>query len=291
MVSAEKFAPVAPALFVFLWSTGFIGAKYCLPYGEPMTVLALRFAVVAGLLGGLALLARVELPRDPKMWMHLVVIGVLIQSCYLGGGFYAMWRGLDAGLTALIVGVQPLLTAVLVGPLLGERLTRRQYGGFVLGFAGLMMVLARTAPGTLAPDAIAGCVLAVVGITLGTLYQKRFVVGVDIRAGSMIQFAAACIPCLALAMAFETREIEWNLQFTLGFAWLCVVMSVGAISIPWFLIQRGAASRVASLFYLVPSATAVEGYILFGEVLGPVQIVGIAVTAAGVAMVNPQESS
>lgn len=277
----------APALFVFLWSTGYVGARYGLPYAEALTLTSMRFTIVVLLLPILVFATRSQLPRSPRMWGHLAVSGVMIHAGFIGGIFFAIDRGIDIGIAALIAGVQPLLTALFGVTLLSERLDPRQWAGFVIGFLGLgFVVLQGLATSNLPPAAFVACVIALCGITFGTLYQKHYVVGVDLLAGSWIQFAAALIPCAAFAFGFESRVVEWNLTLVLVLAWLCLVMSIGAISILLFLIREGAASKVSSLFYLVPPVTATQGYLLFGERLSALQLVGIAVTALGVAMIN-----
>ena len=280
-------AALAPALFVFLWSTGFIGARYGLPYAEPHTFLAIRFIIVIAMLAVIARWRGAKWPREPRIYGHLAVSGVLMHSTYLGGVFSAIHGGLNAGLAALIVGTQPLITAALVGPMFGDRLNARQWAGFVLGFAGLTLVLSKSfARGALPLAAVVCAVVGLAGITLGTLYQKRYVVNVDLWSGSLVQFGAALLPTGALALAFEHAPVMWTPSFVFALAWLCVVLSLGAIGVLWTLIQRGAAARTASLFYLVPPATAFEAWLLFKETLLVAQIVGIALTALGVAMIN-----
>ncbi len=283
----DDFARLAPGLFVLLWSTGFIGAKFGLPYAEPLTFLWLRYALVSALLAAVVAILRVPLPRSPALWGHLAVTGILMHGLYIGGVFVAIAHGMSSGLAALIVGVQPLLTAALAGPLLGECLNRRQVAGFVLGFAGLVLTVSKTfALGELPPLGLLTTTVALFAMTIGTLYQKRFVSGVDLRAGALIQFVATAIPCFALARWLETGHVQWDGRFVFALGWLCLVLSIGAISLLWILIKRGAAARVASLFYLVPPVTAVQGYLLFGEALSPLQMAGIAITAAGVAIIN-----
>lgn len=277
----------APAVFVLLWSTGFIGAKYGLPYSEPITFLWIRFAIVTALLAVIALATRPAFPRSPSIWLHIAVTGVLLHSLYLGGVFSAINAGVDSGISALIVGVQPLLVAVLVGPLLGESLSLRQWAGFVLGLGGLVLVLFKTFEiGHLPVDGLVANVIALLALVAGQLYQKRFVPAVDIRAGTLIQFSAALVFSFVYARVFEHGAVQWNPHFIFALAWLCVVLSLGAMSLLWYLIRHGAASKTASLFYLVPIGTAILGYLMFGEVLTPVQIVGIVVTAVGVAIIN-----
>ena len=287
MTRALSFAALAPALFVFLWSTGFIGARYGLPYAEPMSFLSIRFVIVIAMLAIVVRWRHGPWPREPRMVGHLVVSGVLIHSTYLGGVFSAIHGGLNAGLAALIVGTQPLMTAAVVGPLFGDRLSLRQWVGFVLGFAGLVLVLSKSfVRGELPLPAVACAVVGLLGITLGTLYQKRHVVNVDLWRGSLVQFSAALLPCGLLALVFEHEPISWTPSFVFALAWLCVVLSLGAIGVLWYLIQRGAAARVASLFYLVPPVTALQAWLLFDERLLAVQVVGIVLTAVGVALIN-----
>ena len=277
----------APAVFVLLWSTGFIGAKYGLPYSEPITFLWIRFAIVTSLLGVIVLVTRPAFPRDPGVWAHIAVTGLLLHSLYLGGVFTAIDAGIDSGISALIVGVQPLLVALLVGPLLGESLSRQQWIGFLLGLCGLVLVLLKTFEiGRLPIEGLIANIIALAGLVAGQLYQKRFVPAVDIRSGSLIQFAAALVFSFFHAMLFETGEVVWHTDFVFALAWLCIVLSLGAMSLLWYLIRHGAASSTASLFYLVPIGTAILGYLIFDEVLTPVQILGIVLTATGVAIIN-----
>jgi len=280
-------ARCAPALFVVLWSTGFIGAKYGLPYSEPITFLWIRFAVVTLLLGVIVMIARPPFPRDKRVWLHIAVSGLLLHSIYLGGVFTAIDAGIDSGISALIVGVQPLLVALLAGSLLGEALTRQQWLGFLLGLGGLVLVLFKTFEvGRLPLDGLAANIIALLALVAGQLYQKRFVPAMDIRSGTLIQFAAALVFSFLYAQAFETGEVQWHPDFIFALGWLCIVLSMGAMSLLWYLIRRGAASRTASLFYLVPVGTAFFGYLVFDEVLTATQVLGVALTVTGVAIIN-----
>lgn len=277
----------APAAFVLLWSTGFIGAKYGLPYSEPITFLWLRFAVVTVMLGVIVLVARPAFPRSPVVWLHIAVTGFLLHSVYLGGVFTAIDAGVDSGIASLIVGVQPLLVALLVGPLLGESLSRQQWIGFLLGLGGLVLVLSKTFElGRLPVDGLIANIIALLALVAGQLYQKRFVPAVDIRAGTLIQFAAALVFSFIHARLFETGDVVWHPDFVFALLWLCIVLSLGAMSLLWYLIRHGAASKTASLFYLVPVGTAIMGYLIFDEVLTLTQILGVALTVAGVAIIN-----
>lgn len=286
---------VMPGVFVFLWSTGFIGAKYGLPYAEPMTFLTLRFALVLAILLPLAFVVRAGWPRTLAQWGHVAVVGLMVHALYLGGVFAAIDRGLPAGVTALIAGLQPLLTAVVVGPLLGERVTLRQAVGFVMGFAGVVLVLSENLEGAEVVGgfafagfdawAVALGALALVGITAGTLYQKRYCTRLDQRSSTVIQYAAATAATGVLAMASETMRVDWTFEFVFALGWLVVVLSIGAITLLMLLIRRSEASRTASLFYLVPPSTAVIAYFLFGEAMGLVAMLGLLVAVGGVAMV------
>lgn len=286
-IRQDRFSQWAPALFVLLWSTGFVGAKFGLPFAEPFTFLFMRYGVVTVILAAVLVLWRVPLPRSPAMWGHLALAGLLLHGFYIGGVFVAIAHGMPSGIAALVVGIQPLLTAGVAGPMLGEHVSGRQLAGLVLGFAGLALTVSKTFfLGDLPANGLLACIVALLAITFGTIYQKRHVVGVDLRAGAFVQFLATAFVFALLALACDTREVDWNPKFLFALGWLCLVLSLGAISLLWRLIQRGAAAKVASLFYLVPPVTAVEGYLLFGEALTLLQMIGIAVTALGVAIIN-----
>lgn len=282
-----------PALFVVLWSTGFIGAKFGLPYAEPFTFLFIRFVLTLAVLLPLTWLFQAPWPRSPKLYGHVAVTGLLVHAIYLGGVFYAIELGLPAGLASLLVGLQPLLTAALALPLLGERLAARQWLGLLLGLVGITLVLG----GKLAPAAghlfdgfgagALACVLAsLVAISAGTLYQKRFCTGVPLLAGSVIQYLAAGVALGAGALLLESREVTWTTTFAATLAWLVLGLSVAAILLLMALIRRGAASKVASLFYLVPPLTALEAWWLFDETLGTVALAGMAISLTGVVLVS-----
>ncbi len=275
-----------PGLFVLLWSTGFVSAKFGLPYAEPLTFLLLRFALVVSLMLPLALVMGAAWPRSPAQIAHVALVGVLMQGGYLGGVFCSIHLGMSAGVSALIVGVQPILTAFASAPLFGERLRARQWAGLVLGFGGVLLVVTgRSALSGITPATLALSLLALVSITAGTLYQKRYCGAVDLRTGSVIQFCAAAVVLLPLALAFETMRVHWSVEFICTLAWLVLVLSIGAISLLYVLIRNGAATRVASLFYLVPPATALMAYAMFGETLSLAAMAGMMLAAAGVALV------
>lgn len=283
------FTRAMPALFVLLWSTGFIGAKFGLPYAEPFTFLSIRFVLIIALLSVLGWTAKAEWPKSPRRIGHLLVSGTLVHAAYLGGVFAAIHHGLSSGMAALLVGLQPLLTAMVAGPLFGERITPRQWLGLVLGLVGVMLVLAAR-PNGLGFDGVSWvgvgfALVALGGITAGTLYQKRFGQGMDLRTGSAVQYVGALLVLGPAAYFSETMRVEWTLTFVLAMAWLVLVLSLGAITLLMMLIRSGEAARVASLFYLVPPVTAAIAWALFGETLTMLGLAGMALAAMGVALV------
>jgi len=276
-----------PSAFVLLWSTGFIGARLGLPYIEPLTFLAVRMLLATGLLLAVAILMRAPWPSGPRAIAHTAVAGLLVHGCYLGGVFWAIDRGQAAGVTAILVALQPLLTATLAGPVLGERVSRGQWIGLLLGFAGVTLVISsRLQGGTANTDTLISTGVALLGITLGTLYQKRFCPITDLRTGGAVQFAATGVVLGTLAMFTETGQITWTSELIFALGWLVLVLSVGAIGLLFLLIQHGAASRVASLFYLAPPLTVVMGWLLFDESLAPSAIAGVGVVVFGVMLVQ-----
>jgi drug/metabolite transporter (DMT)-like permease len=275
-----------PATFVFLWATGFIGAKYGLPYAQPATFLTLRFIFVVALMLFLALALRAPWPASGAQIFHIAVAGVLLHGGYLGGVFTAIYQGMSAGLSALIVGLQPILTAIAAAPLLHERLSARQWLGLALGLGGVaLVVMQRLSLGGLSPFSFGMAILALVSITAGTLYQKRYCAAFDLRTGAVIQFVAAGVVLAPFAVAFEHEPVQWNGEFLFALAWLVLVLSIGAISLLTLLIRHGAATKVASLFYLVPPVTAAIAFALFGETLSVIAWAGFALAVAGVALV------
>ena len=273
-----------PALFVLLWATGFIGAKFGLPYAPPLTFLLLRFAIVIALMAVIAWVMRAPWPRGAQA-VHVAIAGVLLQAGYLGGVFCAIDLGMTAGLSALIVGLQPILTAVFASSV-GEQVSRRQWTGFVLGFGGVVLVLwNKIGYAGFGWEAVACACVALASITAGTIYQKRYCGAQDLRTQSVVQFIAAGAVLLPLAWLFEQRPIVWSGQFLFALGWLVVVLSLGAISLLLVLIRRGASTQVASLMYLVPPATALMAWAWFGEVLTPLGLAGMVVAVIGVALV------
>ncbi|MCY1217965.1 carboxylate/amino acid/amine transporter [compost metagenome] len=281
-----------PWLFVLIWSTGFIVAKYGMPYAEPMTFLFLRFAGVLMLMVPFVLLAGVPLPRaagtahtDWRMVGHLAVAGLLLQAGYLGGVWAAIKLGMPAGVSALIAGMQPILTA-LIAARLGERISGRQWLGLLLGIAGVALVVAnKLGTSALTPASLALAAGALLSITVGTVYQKHFCPVFDLRMGSVIQFGAAALACLPFMYLFETRDVQWTAAMIGALAWSVVALSIGAISLLFLLIRQGAATKVSSLMYLTPPTTAVMAWLLFGERFPPLAAAGMVLAALGVALV------
>jgi drug/metabolite transporter (DMT)-like permease len=274
-----------PAVFVLLWSTGFIIARLSQPHSPPLTFLVMRFACVIAVMAPLAIAFRAPWPRSPRQALHFGVAGALLHGGYLSGVFCAIDHGMSAGLSALIVGTQPILVA-LAGPLIGEHVRPRQWLGLLLGFAGVALVVADKASGAgLDAASMLLALMALASITAGTLYQKRFCGAMDLRTGSVIQFAAAAAVLLPFALMFETRAVQWNGELAFALGWSVLVMSLGAISLLYLLIRRGAATNVSSLFYLTPPTTAIMAYVVFGETLAPAALAGLVVAVTGVALV------
>jgi drug/metabolite transporter (DMT)-like permease len=283
-------AMVAPWIFVLLWSTGFIGARFGLPYIEPFTFLAIRFVIVVGLILLLIAVLRAPWPRERAQIGHSFVVGLLLHGGYLGGVFFAIDRGMSSSLSALIVSMQPILTAVVSQLVLGERVTPRQWLGLLCGFVGVGLVVGEKlfAAGSV-PEVTAvtlsAALIALFGTTAGTLYQKRFGAGIPLVSGTGVQYVAAAVLMSILSFSFETRQIEWTPQLFFAMAWLVLMLSLGAIMLLMFLIRLNSSARTASLFYLVPPATALEAYLLFGERFGPLALIGMLLASLGVALV------
>jgi len=282
----DKFAArAAPAVFVLLWSTGFIGTKYVLHNAEPLTYLAIRMAVVVGIMVLIAAIARPKWP-DITGVGHSIVAGLLVHGFYLGGTAVAISLSIPAGLSALMPGLQPILTSTIANRWLGERVSPLQWIGLLLGLGGVVLILHdRPLTGQAGWGWLAS-VVSLVSITLGTLYQRRFCGGIDWRAGNLVQYLAVTALFTAGAFLFEAREVHWTAEFVLSVAWLAVVLSIGSIGLLYWLIRRSAATSVASLFYLVPAVTSAMAYVLFGEKLDGIALAGMAACAAAVFVVN-----
>jgi drug/metabolite transporter (DMT)-like permease len=273
-----------PSVFVLIWSTGFIVARYGMPYAPPITFLCLRYVFSVACFGVWIVLARAAWPRGRDQWGHLAVTGVLMHAGYLGGVWAAVKAGMGAGTIALLVGLQPVLTAVWLS-LNSSRVTRLQWAGLGLGLAGLVMVVwHKLGAGEITAWNLSLAVFALLCITAGTLYQKRFVAPCDVRTANTVQLLAALVVSLPL-LAFEHEAIVPDPHFLGAMAWSVLGLTLGGSSLLYLLIQRGAATRVTSLLYLVPPTTALMAWLLFDEALTITMLCGMALTATGVAMV------
>ncbi len=284
MSSAVRWSAFAPALFIFIWASGYVVAKFAAPHAEPLTFLLVRYACVIALMGGLAYVARAPWPRLRDA-AHIALAGLGIQALYLAGVWVAVKQGMPAGVSALIVNLQPVLTAALAFAV-HEQVSRRQWCGVLLGFGGVVLVVwHKLSAGALPLGAVGLCVAALGGITLGTLYQKRVVPHFDVRTGQVIQFAASFVVTLPFAMAFESFHFVWNAQSLLALAWSVLVLSAGGISLMFIMLRHGQATRVTSTMYIVPAVTAVMAWFMFGETLTAMALAGAAVTLVGVYLV------
>ena len=290
---ATAWVKAMPAVFVLIWSTGFIVARYGMPYAPPFTFLLWRYFFSILCFLPWIVLARVAWPKDSRQALHLAVTGVLMHAGYLGGVWAAVKAGMGSGLSSLIVGIQPVLTAIWLSTMgAGEgqhRVTRRQWLGLLLGFAGLVMVVSRKfTQGTpldhVTPENMGWAVMALLAITSGTLYQKRFVQPCDVRTANTVQLMAAALVTIPLA-ALEPEGMQWNGQLMGAMAWSVLGLTLGGSSLLYLLIQRGAAATVASLMYLVPPTTALIAWALFDEQITAITLLGTAITAVGVSLV------
>ena len=281
----HRLAPWIAPIFVFLWSTGFIIARYSMPYAEPMTVIFIRFGSVVLCMLPVVLIWRAPWPNRSQI-IHIAIAGALLQAGYVGGVWAAVKEGMSAGLTALIVGLQPILTAWFAA-WIAEKVTPKQWLGLVLGLLGVgLVVWAKLSLTGMSHLSLVFIVIALLSITMGTLYQKKYCSQFDLRTGSVIQFAASALICLPLMFLFETREIVWAPELILSLIWAVLALSIGAISLLFVMIRNGEATRVTSLMYLTPPTTAIMAWLLFNEPITWTIILGIAITMSAVILVN-----
>ncbi|TIO25720.1 MAG: DMT family transporter [Mesorhizobium sp.] len=288
MHSIKRFIP---ASFVVLWATGFIGARYAMPWAEPFTFLAIRFVLSAILFAGLTVLIGSRRATREEA-LHATVAGVLMHGVYLGGVFWAIHRGMPAGLSALIVGLQPLITAVLAGKFLGEAILPRHWAGLAVGLLGVVIVLwpkLGMIGGGVTAATLTASLVSVLGMAAGTIWQKRFASGGDLVSATMWQYVGGSVVTILGSLAFETRTITVNGELIFAMAWLVLVLSLGAIFLLMVMIRDGEMSKVASLFYLVPAVTAVIAWALFGEGLTLLQIAGMAIATLGVGLATARQ--
>jgi len=273
-----------PLLFVVLWSTGFIAAKYGLAYSPPLTFLLYRFVLVAALMSVVAVFTHARWPATRAEVAHVVVAGWLVHGVYLGGVLVAIANGMSAGMSAMLVGLQPIVTVLLARGWLGERVVPRQWLGLALGLVGVCLVVWHKVAFTDDATALIAIFLALAGISVGTLYQKRYGSHIDLRCGAVIQFTSCAIVYAPIVFLFEHTPVRWTHELMFALSWSVIVLSVGAISLLYWLLRHGAASNVAGLFFLVPAVTAVMAWLLFGETLGGLAVAGMVLISVGVAL-------
>lgn len=280
-----KAARLAPYIFVLLWSTGFVGAKYSLPYADPFIFLSLRIFIAAAILFLVALILRAPVAIGARAIRNSMLIGFFLHACYLGGVFFAISEGLSASVAAVITSLQPVLVSLLAVRVLGEKLKKEQVAGLAIGLSGVILVLGPTLKSNVPVAGLLGVAVALIGSTTATLLQKKIGTGVPLLAGTAYQYLASGSVLALAALATGDASIQWSPKFILAFIWLIAVLSVGAVLLLLWLLNSGSAASVSSLFYLVPPATAVEAYFLFGEKVNTQGLIGIAVTAIGVWLV------
>ena len=276
---------LVPGLFVILWSSGYVVVRLTMPDAGPVRFLAWRFGVAALLLAAAAAMVRAPWATRRVDYGHMALVGLLVHGLGLGGVWVALDLGVEAGVAALVMGTQPLLTAGLAVGLIGERIDWRMAAGFVLGFLGVTLVIHHKLAGVGDPAGLVAVVIAVVAMTLGVLYQKRWCAHIDLVTGSAVQLAFAGVACLVVAWWIDDRPVEWTLRIYAVLGWSVLVLSIAAVLLLYRLLRRGDASRVASLLYLVPPVTALMAWAIFGELLAPLAMGGMALTAVGVALV------
>ncbi len=278
-------ARIAPAVFVLLWSTGWISAKYAAPHADPLWFLTVRFACAFAAIAAFAFAVRAPWPQDARGWGHAIISGVLLHGLYLGGVWWAVKHGLSAGISGLLAALQPLLTALLAPYLLGERVTARQWLGVGLGFFGVLLVLSPKlglAVGETAWVALAVNVGGMLAVTAGSFYQKRFVAAADLRTVTAVQYLGALLVVAPIALLTEQLRFDHTLELYLVLVWSVLVLSVFTIALMLTMIRRGEVTRVSALIYLVPATVAAQAWLLFGETLNGLQLLGMVLTVAGV---------
>jgi drug/metabolite transporter (DMT)-like permease len=281
-LTLERFAP---ALFVLLWSTGFVGAKYGLPYADPFVFLSVRILLAALLLFALARALRMPVRIGRTAIARSGLIGFFLHACYLGGVFFSIAQGLPAGVAAVVTSLQPVLVSLIAVKVLGEQLRIRQVAGLLIGLVGVVMVLGPSLDAQIPLGAIIAILVALIGSTSATLLQKKIGADIPLISGTAYQYLFSGCVLGVIALATQETSITWNLRFTAAFVWLVLVLSVGAILLLLWLLNSGSAAKVSSLFYLVPPATAIEAFFLFGEKVNTQGLLGIGITALGVWLV------
>jgi drug/metabolite transporter (DMT)-like permease len=278
----SAWAVAIPFLFVLLWSSGFIGSKLGVPYAEPFTFLSLRYVIVTLLLVPIALLTRAPWPKNRVQVAHIAFAGLLIHAVYLSGCVWSLKLGMSAGLLSLIVSMQPLITAAFAGVALGERVLKRQWAGLALGFIGTTLVVAHKMGSGVSLVAEVPAILALLGITAGTLWQKRHCAHFDLRTGAVVQYSASLVVTGILAMTTESMQVQWTGEFVFALLWVSLVLSIAAISLLNHLIRSSTAVNVTSLLYTVPAVTALMAWGIFGETVTGLSLVGMVIAVLGV---------
>lgn len=292
MPSSSLLLRAMPLVFVLIWSTGWVVAGYAAPYADPLTFLALRYACAAVLVAGFAAFSGATWPRTRRAWVDALLTGVLLHAIYLGSVWWAMRHGLPAGISGLIAALQPILTALFAPWLLGERISLLRWGGILLGFLGIGLVLqpklASVEPTLLwtVTLPILVNIVGMISVTAGSFYQKTYLASVDLRSTTALQYVGALLVTLPVAFLLEPMQITWNMTMVLVLGWSVVALSLGAIGLMLLMIRRGAVSRMATLIYLIPPTVALEAWLLFGETLTRMQLSGMAVTVLGVALAS-----
>lgn len=280
-----KLSRFAPYLFVLLWSTGFVGAKYGLPYADPFIFLAVRVFIASIILFSIAALLKIPLHLNRFELGRSALIGFFLHACYLGGVFYAISRGLPASVAAVVTSLQPVLVSVLAVKFLGERLRSRQLIGLVLGLSGVALVLSPNLKSKSSVAAVIAIIVALIGSTCATLLQKKLGAGINLITGTAYQYLASGSVLAVVALATGKTSITWSHQFVAAFIWLILALSVGAVLLLLWLLNSGTAASVSSLLYLVPPVTAVEAFVLFGDKVKTQGLLGISICALGVWLV------
>jgi len=291
MIAPPWFIVLMPWVFVWVWSTGFLVAKFGQPYAEPFTLLSIRFAAAMLVLLFIIPGFKASWPGTPRLWLHSMLVGLLIHGIYLGGVFQAIALGMPAGLSSMVIGLQPLVMALLAGLMLKEQVTRWQWLGLVIGLGGLYLVLAERFAWQSDQifDGFSGwsavlVTASLMGISVGSVYQKKFCQGMNLLTSIWWQYLAAALFCFVAALMFETRNVDWQWAFVLSLSWQVLALSIGAILLLMLMINLGESARVASLFYLVPPAVALQAWWWFDEQLGLQALLGVGLIAVGVAL-------
>lgn len=283
---ARTLAPV-PLSFIILWSSGYIGGAVGIAYAEPFTMTFMRFALAGLLMLAFAMATRTPMPADRTQFFHMAVVGFFMQAMQFGGLYWGMKAGVPAGQSALIVGLMPIIVALGAGRVLGERVTSRQWIGLALGLGGVALVVAdRIGSGVAALAGYAATFVALFGISAGTLYQKKYCAGFDLRTVGCVQMLVGAVVMLAIALFTETMVVNWTVAFVGSVLWLAIMNSIGALMLLYLMIRRGEATKVASLFYLIPPVTQIMASATLGEIPSPIDLVGFALAAVGVYLSN-----